>query len=99
MTLVDQGGDANPLNDINVSPLAFDDSYNAVGNTTLTVSGGQRRARRRRRATSTRPSRADTEFLGQTIGSRRQRHQGGDRHLRDHRRAASVTIAADGSFT
>src|SRR5512145_47489 len=38
MTLVDQFNDANAANDINVSPLAFDDSYNSVGNTTLTVS-------------------------------------------------------------
>ena len=33
MTIVDQPGD-----DINVSPIAFDDAYNVVGNSTFVVS-------------------------------------------------------------
>src|SRR5262245_37675231 len=35
MTIVDQFGDNDTSNDVNVSPIAFADSYNAVGNVTL----------------------------------------------------------------
>ena len=41
MTIVDQPGD-----DINVSPIAFDDAYNVVGNTTFTVSAAERHPQR-----------------------------------------------------
>src|SRR4051812_41147885 len=67
MTLVDQGGDLNPANDINVSPLAFDDSYNAIGNVPFVVSAvnGVLGA-----ATATHEtSGPDTEFLAQSIGT------------------------------
>src|SRR6187431_182850 len=97
MTQVDQGGDSIAANDINVSPLAFDDSYNSVGNATLTVSqanGVLGAAVANIHETFA----ADTEFLSQSIGTgANQTHvvagtfataQGG-----------SVTIAADGSFT
>src|SRR3954468_6676505 len=54
-------------NTINVSPLAFDDTYNAVGNVPLSVSAadGVLGASTAVHATA----HADTEFAGDTIGT------------------------------
>ena len=100
MTLVDQGNDANAANDINVSPLAFDDSYNSVGNTTLTVSaangvlgGAVLNVHETARGGHRVPQPVDRR--------RRQRHQGGRRHVRhdagrlgDHRRRRQLHLHA-----
>ena len=92
MTIVDQPGD-----DINVSPIAFDDAYNVVGNTTFTVTP--------RTASSSGPTAthltlsADAEFFADTIGA----NAATQTHIVTtgviDTAGGSVTLNADGSFT
>ena len=92
MTLVDQPGD-----DINVSPIAFNDSYNAVGNTTLTVSAANGVLGAAVAGVHETAS-ADMEFFTQTFGT-------GANNTKvvagtfATTAGGSVTIAADGGFT
>ncbi|MCI0680523.1 MAG: Ig-like domain-containing protein, partial [Gemmataceae bacterium] len=83
MTLFDQPG----RDDINVSPLAFDDLYNVVGNTTFSVSAASVILAN------------DVEFFSHTIGA----NPATQTHLETtgviDTAGGSVTLNADGSFT
>jgi len=81
-------------NTLNVSPLAFDDTYNAVGNVPLAVSAadGVLNASTAVHVTAG----ADVEFAGDTFGT-----GAGQTHVvagTDSNAAGSVTFAIDGSF-
>ena len=92
MTIVNQMGA-----DVNVSPLAFNDAYNVVGNTTFTVSAadGVLNGPTALHFTSS----ADAEFFGATIGASTTTQT----HIQTtgviDTAGGSVTLNADGSFT
>jgi len=93
MTLVSQMGA-----DVNVSPLAFNDSYNVIGNTTFTVSAADGVLNGPTALHSTLS--ADAEFFGATIGT----NTATQTHIQTTGTIAttgggSVTLNADGSFT
>ena len=92
MTIVDQPGD-----DINVSPIAFDDAYNVVGNTTFVVNAANGILNG---ATATHVTlSADAEFFTNTIGA----NAATQTHIVTtgviDTAGGSVTLNADGSFT
>ena len=92
MTIVDQPGD-----DINVSPIAFDDAYNVVGNTTFVVNAANGMLNG---STATHVTLgADAEFFTNTIGA----NAATQTHIVTtgvvDTAGGSVTLNADGSFT
>ena len=92
MTIVDQPGD-----DINVSPIAFDDAYNVVGNTTFVVSAADGILNG---STATHVTlSADAEFFTNTIGA----NAATQTHIVTtgviDTAGGSVTLNADGNFT
>ena len=92
MTIVDQPGD-----DINVSPIAFDDAYNVVGNSTFVVSAANGILNG---STATHVTlSADAEFFTNTIGA----NAATQTHIVTtgviDTPGGSVTLNADGSFT
>ena len=92
MTIVDQLGD-----DINVSPIAFDDAYNVVGNTTFVVSAANGILNGSTAIHVTLS--ADAEFFTNTIGA----NAATQTHIVTtgviDTAGGSVTLNADGSFT
>src|SRR5262245_52574026 len=92
MTIVDQPGD-----DINVSPIAFDDAYDVVGNTTFTVNPANGILQGPTATHSTLS--ADAEFFTNTIGA----NAATQTHIVTtgviDTPNGSVTLNADGSFT
>ena len=93
MTIVNQTGA-----DVNVSPLAFNDTYNVIGNTTFTVSAADGVLNGATALHST--ISADAEFFGATIGASTTTQT----HIQTTGVIAttgggSVTLNADGGFT
>jgi Cadherin-like domain len=92
MTIIDQPGD-----DINVSPIAFDDTYNVVGNTTFAVNAANGILQGPTATHSTLS--ADAEFFTNTIGA----NAATQTHIVTtgviDTPGGSVTLNADGSFT